>query len=711
MEELMLIVVKKDGTVEPFVDDKIKEAVQKANERAGFLTECFDDYLKFIHEELKGYNKVSTKVLHELVIRALRKAGYNAVADCYEDFRHYKKTYSGIFQNIKETSDDILYLGDKENANFDSSLISTKSSLIRGALTKELYKQFYLTPKEKEYVNDGDVYIHDLRDMLMGSFNCCLFDIGNVLKNGFTMSNIHYTEPNSVLSALQVIGDITLVATAQQFGGFTLSEIDKVLIPYAKKSYVANLKKYLPLCHSADEARILAEQEVNKELHQGFQSLELKLNTVPCSRGDFAFTTLTFGVPPKGAEPLDMKMYKMINTALLEVRRKGHGGRVVVFPKLVFLFDKLLVDKVKEVSDIFDLSLKCSSECMYPDYLSLTGMPSFNKVAQVYRDSGGGVITSPMGCRAYLSPWKDENGDYRTVGRCNIGAVSLNLPVIMAKCKKQFGVFWKEHFWSELDGRLEVIRNFLKKRYDIMKNVRASTNPMCFMEGGLIGGNLKADQKVGDLVRYMTASFGITALHEATLLWCNKSLFADGSKFANEVLEYIQNRINEYKEIDGYLYALYGTPAESLCGTQAKQYEKLTGESLGEYFTNSFHCHVNEDVNPVEKQDAEFKAFHLCSGGHIQYVRLDYPSNIEALRVLVRRGMALGYYQGVNFDAGKCNSCGHNFTNNLFKCPHCGSEDVSVISRLCGYLGYSKINGDTRINEAKMKEIKDRKSM
>lgn len=288
-------------------------------------------------------------------------------------------------------------------------------------------------------------------------------------------------------------------------------------------------------------------------------------------------------------------------------------------------------------------------------------------------------------CRAYLSEWHDpETDECITVGRCNIGAVSLNLPVIMAYCKKTYWDSWRLFFRTELYDRLKVIRNFLKKRYDVIRHSKASSNPMAFMQGGLYKGYLKADDEVGDLVNYMTASFGITALNEASILWNGKTIKED-STFAEETLDFINDCLKKFKEEDGYLYALYGTPAESLCGTQAKQYKEYTGDSqFGDYFTNSFHCHVSEDINPFVKQNKEFKLFHKCNGGHIQYVRIENPDNYKGLKAIIQRGMKLGFYQGVNFDSAYCNDCGEHSTNVLFTCPKCGSNNLTVLSRVCG---------------------------
>lgn len=719
-----MLVIKKDNTTEEFIDEKIIDAVKKAAFRCDTVID--EDGLRRIATEVRARlgdrTDVTVAELHELVIAVLSFLQYKQVAEAYAEYRYYKTTYARTFEQLRQDADDVLRLGDRENANYDSSLVSTKGSLIKGYLTKSLYKQFYLSGKEKALIERGDIYIHDLRDMILGCINCCLFDIGHVLKDGFEMSNVQYSEPKTVLSALQVIGDITLVATAQQFGGFTLPELDKVLLPYVMKSLAAARHKYADLGLDADTIARVTARDVERELEQGFQSLELKLNTVPCSRGDFAFTTITFGQwdPAKFSEEERHWLMK-ISSIMLQVRRNGHGkdGKPVVFPKLVYLYDEKQIAADKPSAELFDEAVKTSAQCMYPDYLSLSSENgSVSEIFQKY-----GAITSPMGCRAFLSLWQNEAGEAITVGRCNIGAVSLNLPIILKLAQLRHPDSWRTDFWRILDERLEFIRAFFKKRYDIIRNQKCSSNPLAFTQGGFYEGTKSPDDRVGDLVRYMTASFGITALDEATYLWSGQRLVEEGGDFSASVLRHLKEKLQTFKEEDGYLYAIYGTPAESLCATQARQYDRFCADEgvdnvfrhtkhySPEYFTNSFHVNVTEDITPFEKQDREFIDFHLCEGGHIQYVRLDNPENFAAVKAVIARGMKKGFYQGVNFDSAYCGDCGQHSTNVLFKCPHCGSENLSVISRVCGYLGYSNVNGMSRMNDGKMAEIRNRRSM
>lgn len=258
-----------------------------------------------------------------------------------------------------------------------------------------------------------------------------------------------------------------------------------------------------------------------------------------------------------------------------------------------------------------------------------------------------------------------------------------------------------------------MIRSIHKRTYDYIGEMKASTNPLAYCEGGFLNGYLKPDEKIRSILKPMTLSFGITALNELQELYNKKSLVEDG-KFAVDVMKYINKKIIQFKHEDGLLYAIYGTPAESLCGLQVEQFRKMYGIVPGvsdrEYVSNSFHCHVTEDITPIQKQDLENRFWNLFNGGKIQYVRYPINYNREAVVTLIRRAMKMGYYEGVNLALSYCEHCGHEELN-MDMCPKCGSEDITKIDRMNGYIGYTRVHGDTRYNKAKMAEIAERRSM
>ena len=327
-----------------------------------------------------------------------------------------------------------------------------------------------------------------------------------------------------------------------------------------------------------------------------------------------------------------------------------------------------------------------------------------------------GKVISPMGCRAFLSPWYerggmnpvDEKDEPVFVGRFNIGAVSIHLPMILAKSREE-----NRDFFEVLDYYLELIRKLHIRTYEYLGELRASTNPLAYCEGGFYGGHLKIHDKIKPVLKSATASFGITALNEFQQLYNKKSLVEDGA-FAIKTMEYINMKVNEFKKEDGYLYAIYGTPAENLCGVQVQQFRKKYGivENVSDraYVSNSFHWHVTEDITPIEKQDLENRFWDLCNGGKIQYVKYPINYNKEAIKSLVRRAMDMGFYEGVNLSLAYCDDCGHEELS-MDVCPVCGSKNLTKIDRMNGYLSYSRVKGDTRLNDAKMAEIAERKSM
>ena len=710
-----MYVIKKDGTHEEFNVQKIVVAVNKSAAR--ILYHFTDEELKFLCDfardkaESLGKEGITIQEMHNIVEGAL-EAVNPAVAKSYRDYRNYKLDFIHMMDDVYTKSQSIRYIGDKSNANTDSALVATKRSLIFNELNKELYRKFFMTRDELQACKDGYIYIHDQAARL-DTMNCCLFDIGSVLSGGFEMGNVWYNEPKTLDTAFDVMGDIILSTAAQQYGGFTVPEVDKVLAPYAEKSfkkYQEEFRRYADPSWEGVEEKALkyASDKVRRDCDQGWQGIEYKLNTVGSSRGDYPFVTVTLGLGQSRFE-------KMIAISLLEVHKGGQGRpgnrKPVLFPKIVFLYDENLHGPGGVCEDVFEAGIACSSKTMYPDWLSLTGEGYISSMYKKY-----GKVISPMGCRAFLSPWyerggmepADENDVPVFVGRFNVGAVSLHLPMILAKSRAE-----SRDFYEVLDYYLEMIRRLHIRTYEYLGEMRASTNPLAYCEGGFYGGHLQPGEKIKKLLKPMTASFGITALNELQELYNGKSIAEDG-EFALEVLKYINKKVEGFKKEDGWLYAIYGTPAESLCGLQVEQFRKKYGiiENVSDrpYVSNSFHCHVTEDLTPIEKQDLEGRFWELCNGGKIQYVRYPIDYNIEAIKSLVRRAMKLGYYEGVNLSLAYCDDCGHQELE-MDVCPKCGSRNLTKIDRMNGYLSYSRVHGDTRLNAAKMAEIAERKSM
>lgn len=920
--------------------------------------------------------------------------------------------------------------------------IRTKKTITYGTYSNCGDYTWYVSEIKPAYINGREkVWCLDVEEdhsfLLEGGIptgNCCLADITAILTGGFEMGNVWYNEPKTLDTAFDVISDLVLSMASQQYGGYTLPEVDKILEPYAEKSFKKYTDQFMERFHvSREEAEKAALEDVQRDFEQGFQGWEYKFNTVASSRGDYPFIAVSAGLATS-------QFGKMATHALLKVRKNGQGKKgnkkPVLFPKITFLYDENLHGPGKPSEDLFNAGVACSMRTMYPDWLSLTGEGYIPSMYKKY-----GRVVSLMGCRASLSPWYERGGMHPAddddkpvfVGRFNIGAVSLHLPMILAKARQE-----GRDFYEVLDYYLNMIRQLHIRTYAYLGEMKASTNPLGYCEGGFLGGHLGLHDKIKPLLKPMTASFGITALNELQVLYNGKSLVEDG-QFALEVMEYINKKVNEFKEEDGWLYAIYGTPAENLClsgdtvvqtygghkqikdltvedlvysfnenehkvelkkvthaartgidrqvvkvtmdngqkvictpehpfgvrrmptadghisgkeyleyveakdlkpgdriksnyvrlnertgrlyfsiwhngaqqlvqdvnaeyaygpkpegyithhkdedklnnlfsnleyktdadhrryhmpetigphcyasesqsgkknsfygkhhteeanernraahigrsieclsldgghvrsfecaddaeragftrhmvveackgrgrksvhpsghgykkmlwfytdeckqpvleanhkvisveylkepmdvydiqvednhnffvggddgmlvhncGLQIKQFRAkygiIEGVSDKEYVSNSFHCHVTEDITPIEKQDLEGRFWNLFNGGKIQYVRYPIDYNVEAVKTLIRRAMDKGFYEGVNMSLAYCDDCGHQELE-MDVCPKCGSRNLTKIDRMNGYLAYSRVHGDTRLNAAKMAEIAERKSM
>lgn len=707
---MKMVIIKKDGNLQDYDNKKIISAVQKSAHRVNyeFNTKEQHKIIEYVEQQLGWMNKKKIPVvtMHQLVETALDRVKPE-VAKSYRDYRNFKNEYATMMGEVVEESNRIMFLGDKENSNTDSKLVSTKRTLTLNALNKELYKKFFLNEDEIQAIKDGYIYIHDM-SARRDTMNCSLFRLGEVLKGGFEMSNMWYNEPKTIDTAFDVAGDVILMSASQQYGGFTIPQVDFIMEPYAIKSYERYKEQYKAMGVPKENVEKFAIEATEKEIEQGYQGWEYKFNTVASSRGDYPFITITFG--------LNTSFWgKKISKIILHRHAKGQGKKgfekATLFPKLVFLYDENIHGEGKEAEDVFEAGIYCSSKTMYPDWLSMSGEGYIADMYKQYKK-----VISPMGCRAFLSPYWEKGGQAKLddtdvpvfEGRFNIGAISLHLPMILAKAREE-----EKDFYEVLDYYLEMIRDIHNRTYEYLGKMKASCNPLAYCEGGFYGGHLGMDDCIAPLLESATASFGITALNELQRLYNGKSIREDG-EFALEVMRYINEKKNQYSKEDHHLFAIYGTPAESLCGKQVDQFRRKYGivENVSDrdYVSNSFHCHVSEEMSPIEKQDKEYRFWELSNGGKIQYVKYPIGYNTKAIKTLVRRAMKMGLYEGVNLALSYCDDCGHEELN-MDVCPVCGSKNLTKIDRMNGYLSFSRVKGESRLNDAKMAEIKDRKSM
>lgn len=709
------MIIKKDGSLQNFDETKIINAIEKSAKRCCVnLTENEKkEVIKRVKNDIDRIGKnVNVSEVHNMVECALECVN-GLVAKSYKEYRNYKKDFSAILDKVWNKKLSLKNADDRSNANADSSLVTTQKAIVYNEMNSLLYDKFFLNDEERKASEEGYIYIHD-KGSRLDTMNCSLLDMQTILSSGFRMGNIEYTEPKSLDVAFGVIADIMLNAGSFQYGGLTVCEFDKLIAPYAEKSYQIYLKEFKDISNelgtNIDEKKAdeYAYNKVKRDMEQGVQQIECRFNSVNSARGDYPFTSITFGLGTNRWETL-------FSSVCMKVRKEGQGQKVkvpVLFPKLSFFYDEELHGEGKQLAWLFDEAIDCSSKSMYPDFIALTGDGYQCDIYKKYK-----TPISRMGCRAQLSPWfikggitpADENDKPVFVGRFNMGAIALHFPMVAAKAKEE-----NKDFFEVLEYYMDIVRGIHKKTVEFISHKKAGINPLGFCEGGFLNGHLNPDEEIGmDFLKPMTISFGVIALNEASVLMTGKKISEDNS-FAIDVMKWMSEYIAKYKKIDGILYALYGVPGESLVIKQVEQFRKKYGivkdVSDHDYTTNSFHCCVRDDITPIEKQDIEYPMYHLCTGGNIQYCRYPLQYNIDAIKTLVRRAMKMGFYEGVNLQLDFCPQCGTRFIDKD-ACPKCGSEDIIRIDRMNGYLGLSKIRGKSFFSEGKLKEFDERVSM
>ena len=673
-------VIKKNGSEEQFDIEKVVEACRMAASNCSKKLSLSDEngVASIVTSKVLGLKKksISTEKIHGWAIQALKIIDQE-VADCYKSYHQFRKNTMREVAKIKEKSDHLKYAGDRENANYNSSLFSTQNAIFRGWNSTLISKNFFLTKKERQAIKDGFIYIHDLRDIMVGNHNCCVFDMETVLDGGFKILNVRTEEPKRVMSACGAMYDILNTASAQQYGGFSVPEIDKIVAKYAMKEFQ----------YTGDKDGVL------ENIKQGLQSLQHHINSNVSARGDTPFITFSFGCID-GEDELFNEFQLAACLELLRYRQKVE----MTFPKLVCLYSTPIM---KKYPILLDECIETNRTTLYPDYVSLDEGYS-GELYKKYK-----LCHTPMGCRSFPTPLGGYENPQKTVGLFNVGVVSLNLPLIYMECSKK-----KLDFIEEVKKYTQMCIDFLDRRYEQIASMKCSSNPLGFCEGGFVGGNKNPDDLVGDIVNNMGASIGITALNELSVLRNGCELhFCDEEEYRNivEVVKAIKELVNKNCSNERH-YSLYGTPAESLCGTQCEQFRKrfgiVEGVSDKPYFNNSFHMPVTADISPIEKMNLEYELFHIINGGHIQYVRVDEPENKQAIKKLVKYGMKCGFYQGININCISCEDCGEHFRKHPTVCPKCGSKNILEVGRVCGYKGFMN-----RMNDAKLAEIAERKCM
>ncbi len=702
----MLQVIKRNGIKANFDKDKIIIAIKKAmNSPSGVFVEGqAEEIAREIEEESSSLEEISIYNIEEKVYYKLIDKKNPATARAYESYKSVQ-----AYKREKNTSDDdILGLLNQtnidvmdENSNKNPIIASTQRDLIAGEVAKDIAKRKLIPLDLVEAHESGAIHIHDLDYFIQPIFNCCLVDMKDMLDNGTVVNDKMIETPKSFQVACNVMTQIIAQIASNQYGGQSINI--SCLSPYLKKSYDKNLKLSRSMLTDDDKAREMAEALTQRDLESGIQTIQYQINTLMTSNGQSPFVTLFMHTDEK--DPYLENTVKIIEE-ILKQRIKGIKNEQGVyvtpaFPKLIYVLDE---NNIKENSPYYDLtrlSAKCTAKRMYPDYIS----------AKKMRENYDGNVFSPMGCRAFLPPYKDENGKYKFDGRFNMGVATINLPQIAILADGD-----EDKFFEILDKRLDLIRRVGLLRYDHLSKVTSDSSPIHFRHGAIA--RLKRHESIKPLLEngYATVTIGYIGIYEASKLTIGKSHTSkEGHDFAIKIMKVLNDRKKEWSEKYNIAFAVYGTPAESLthrfASIDKKRFGNIKDVTDKGYYTNSFHVDVREEISVFDKFDFESEFQQLSTGGCISYAEIpNMSSNIDAVMTMIKYIYEHIQYAEFNTKSDYCGNCGYDGEilldkDNNWYCPNCGNKDrntLTVVRRTCGYLG------ENFWNEGRTKEIKAR---
>ena len=721
-------VIKRDGTVVEFNKERIENAIKKTFEQSSR-----EPNIKLIEKISTQIEELPDKVLsveeiQDIVVKKLMASSEKDIAMSYQSYRTIKteirEKEKSIYKQIAElvdASDEKLLA---ENANKDAKTISVQRDLLAGISSRDYYLNKIVPEHIKVAHIKGEIHLHDLDYLLFRETNCELVDIETMLKGGCNIGNAKMLEPNSVDVAVGHIVQIIASVSSNTFGGCSIPYLDRALVPYIKKTFKKHFLRGVKYIDDLKEEQIeeLKKEDIeysNLELKnkypktyeysldmteesvkQAMQGLEYEINSLSTVNGQTPFTTVGIGTETSWEG-------KLVQKYVLKTRMAGFGSKkeTAIFPKIIYaMCEGLNLNEGDPNWDIAQLAFECMTKSIYPDILFVTPEQVKNE-----------TVVYPMGCRAFLSPWKDENGKEKYSGRFNIGATTINLPRIAIKNRGN-----EEAFYRELDRILEICKDNSVFRAEYLEKTVAEVAPILWMSGALAQKDPK--DTIKDLIwgGYATVSIGYIGLSEVSQLIYGKDFSQDEKIYEKtfNILKYISEKVEQFKKETNLGFALYGTPSESLCYRFARidkqEFGDIEGITDKGYYDNSFHVSSRINISPFEKMRMEALGHKYSSGGHISYIETDsLTKNIDAIPDILRYAKMVGiHYMGINQPVDKCHICGFKgeFTASRegFTCPQCGNHDgsqMSVIRRVCGYLSQPN---SRPFNKGKQEEIMSR---
>ena len=705
--EKMLQVIKRNGKKVDFDKAKIVIAIEKAmHSSSGVYIEGQALEIANEIEKLAGEKDLPLSIYDiegEVYYRLIQNDN-PATARAYESYksvqqfkREQNTTDDDILGLLNETNEDLM----DENSNKNAVIASTQRDLIAGEVSKDIAKRKMIPGDLVEAHESGAIHIHDMDYFIQPIFNCCLVNMKDMLDNGTVVNGKMIETPKSFQVACNVMTQIIAQIASNQYGGQSINI--SCLGKYLRRSYEKNLSLALDTLGDIELAEKMANQMTKKDLESGIQTIQYQINTLMTSNGQAPFVTLFMWLEDDDqyADEVAMIIEEILKQRIQGIKNDAGVYVTPAFPKLIYVLDENNINKDSKYYYLTSLAIRCTAKRMYPDYIS----------AKKMRANYEGNVFSPMGCRAFLPPYKDEKGNYKFEGRFNMGACSINLP--------QIGILAggsEEKFFEILEKRLDLVKRVGLLRYEHLKKVNSDSSPIHWQHGAIA--RLGKHEPIAPLLEngYSTVSLGYIGIYEATMLIKGVShTDKKGYDFAMRIMDALNDAVKKWTEEYGIKFTLYATPAESL----TQRFANIDKERFGiienvtdkGYYINSFHVDVREEISAFEKFNFEAKFQDKSTGGCISYVEIpNMGHNLEALETIVRYIYDNIQYAEFNTKSDYCAECGFDGEIKLndhgdWECPQCHNTDrssLTVVRRTCGYLG------ENFWNEGRTKEINAR---
>ncbi len=702
-------VIKRDGSTVEFDKKKIIKAIGKANESVDFEDRITDEQISSIVDDIASRHRrrVLVEDIQDMVEEKLMELQKYQLMKSYILYRYERAlirkantTDESILSLIKNSNKDVM----EENSNKNARTASTQRDLIAGEVSKDLTRRILLPEYISKAHDEGAIHFHDADYFLQPIFNCCLINIKDMLDNGTVMNGKMIESPKSFQTACTITTQIIASVASSQYGGqsVNIAHLGKYL-RRTKEKYIKQSNLTFGDTVSDEIKKRFVDMRLQESLKAGVQTIQYQINTLMTTNGQSPFVTLFLYLDDKDEY---IEENAMIIEEILKQRYEGIKNEKGVFvtpafPKLIYVLDENNCLKGGKYDYLTKLAVKCSSKRLYPDYIS----------AKKMRENYEGNVFSPMGCRSFLSPWKDENGNYKFEGRFNQGVVSINLP--------QCGILAngdEKKFWEILEQRLQLCFDALMCRHRALEGVTSDVSPVHWQYGAIA--RLQPGEKIDKYLHdgYSTISLGYIGLYEVTKLVKGVShTDPAGTEFAVKIMNTLREHCEKWKKETGLGFGLYGTPAESLC----YRFARIDAEKFGEipdvtdkgYYTNSYHVDVRENIDAFSKFVFESQFQQISSGGAISYVEIpNMRHNLTAIEDVVKFIYDNIQYAEFNTKSDYCHVCGFDGEiiinyDNEWECPVCHNKDqrkMNVTRRTCGYLG------ENFWNVGKTKEIKSR---